>query len=119
MKIIDYLYFRFYKFTLGTSLADIAEYVAFMNLTIVLYTNFIVISKNLGIIFTKFISLKTLGYSMGIVLFIIFYFIYVRNKKYLALNEKYKSESKKDKNIRTFFITIYLIFTLIGLLFFT
>lgn len=55
---------------------------------------------------------------MGIIMFIVFYFIYVSNKKYLALNEKYKNESKKDKNIGTLFITIYLIITFLGLLLF-
>ncbi len=118
MRILDYLYYRFYLLNLKTTMADIAEYGAVINLVVILGFNLIVICGNLGINLLVILPSRLFSLFFGGGTMVIFYFTFVKSKRYLQIIERYKDESKKDRLIGKIIIISYIIISFLCLLYF-
>ena len=118
MKILDSLYYTLYRFSLRTTLKDIGEHVGYMWVSVFLLTNIVVIAKNAGINILQYTSTKASAAILGGGMMVLFYFVYVRSKRFIALTEKYKEETNKQKSIRITLVLVYIIATFVALLLF-
>lgn len=118
MRILDYIYYRFYLLNKKTSMSDIAEYGAVINMAVVLGFNFIVICGNLEINLLAIAPSRVLSWFLGGGMMVILYFVYVKNKRYLQIIEKYRDESKRDKLKGNIIIIAYVVVSLACLLVF-
>ena len=116
MKVLDYFYYTFYKYTSRNSKNDIAEHTAYMLFGTVLLTNLVALCKVLNINLLSYASSKVLSYIACFLLFILFYFIFVKSGRYKLIIAKYSTETKAQKIIRIFIVTVYLLFTVVFLL---
>lgn len=115
MKALDLLYYTFYRFSLRTSLKDIGEHVGYMWVSIFFFTNIVVIIKSMGLNLLQYSSAKVVSAFICGGMMVLFYFIYVRSKRFIALTEKYKEETSKQKTLRVTCVLVYLIVTLVAL----
>jgi hypothetical protein len=106
-----------YKFSLKTSLKDIGEHVGYMFVSLILFTNLVVIAKNIGINILHYASAKLASAVLCGGLMVIFYFLYVRSKRYLNLIAKYNAETKNERSIRIFLVTTYIATSFLTFLF--
>ena len=117
MKLLDPLYYTMYRFSLKTPLKDIGEHVGYMFVSLFLFTNIVVIAKNVGINILQHTPAKVASAIICGGMMILFYFLYISSKRYLELNVKYKEEKTKESSSRKVFVTIYIATTVMTLLF--
>jgi arginine exporter protein ArgO len=97
---------------------DVAEYGAFINLVVVLCLNFIVICGNFGINLLLIAPAKIFSLIFCGGLMVLFYYIYVKSKRYTRIIEKYKKETQRGKLIGNVIIVTYIILSIFCLLVF-
>jgi len=117
LKILDFLYYRLYRMFLKTSAKNVAEYVACIWLAALLGLNLIVIIGSTGVNPLNYMYPKVFGLLILTPLFILFYFRYLRNSRYLKIVERYKNETKRQRIIGNLIMIAYIVATFAALLF--
>ena len=116
MRILDGLYYTFYRWLLKTSMRDIVEHAAYMFVTLLLCTTCVVFLKRIHIDIFILGPARTVGYVMGITLMIILYLFFVKSGRYKEIIERYSGETKKQKLLRNLIVITYIFLTFIVLL---
>jgi hypothetical protein len=119
MKVLDFLYYRLYKFIQRTTLKDIAPPATCTYMSMLLSINFIVIVDNLGINLLEMAPAKVLSLIVCGGMIVFFYFLFVRSKRYLRLEAYYANESKKERVRGNLILLAYVVGTILALLFLT
>lgn len=118
MVVLDYLFYRFYLLNRKTTMADIAEYGAIVNVAVIIFTNLIIISINFGVNLLQIASARMFSFIFCGGFMIILYFVYVKSKRYTRIIEKYKNETQWGKFIGNVIIVTYIILSIFCLLVF-
>lgn len=119
MKILRYSFYRFYQFMNSVGNGDVAEYYAFILMSVLISLNafafisivYIVsgIKIDIGQGSKLFIGLLFFG------LLILFYFLFIRKSKHLEIVKEYGQETTKKKIIGNAIIVGYILMS-VGLL---
>lgn len=110
MKIVNtyyYLFYWIYKMTYRTN-KDIIEWSSMIAISVLLYLNItssiiFLIPKEV-IIFYKY----EVFYGIGLLILIINFFIFIKDRKYLRIVERFKTENKNHFYIKSIFILAYI-----------
>ena len=111
MKIFDYLYYKVYRANLIGSAKDIAEFVAPLYISALIFINFSV----LGLFLRKinllpfFFQNKKQVIGFMIFLFAINLFLFLYKKRYKKIILKYEQESEKDRKRGNLLVWLYII----------
>lgn len=102
-----YLYYWIYKMTYRTN-RDIIEWSSMIALSVLLYLNItsliiLLIPKEVVITFKYEIF-----YVIGLLLLIMNYFIFIKDRKYLRIVERFKTENKKYFYLKSISILAYI-----------
>ena len=117
MRTLEFIYYRLYRTLLKTTAKDVAEYVACIWFAVLLGVNIIVIIGNLGINPLKQMYPKVYGLLILLPLFILFYFLFLRGKRYLQRVERYKDETKKQHMKGKLILIAYVVASFAALIF--
>lgn len=119
MRILRYIFYRFYQFMNSVGNGDVAEYYALILMSLLIYSNIISIIS--GIYIVSGIKID-IGQGSKIVtgllffgLLILFYFLFLRKSKHLEIVNEYGQETTKKRIIGNAFIIAYILIS-IGLL---
>lgn len=119
MKFLRYSFYRFYQFMNSVGNGDVAEYYAFILMSVLISLN--------ALTFISFIYIVSgikidIGLDSKIVtgilffgLLILFYFLFVRKRKYLEIVNEYGQETIKNKILGNTFIIGYILIS-VGIL---
>lgn len=116
MKILDYFYYTFYKFTSKNPRNDIAEHTAYMIFSLVILTNILVVSKKNEINLLSIFNSKLVGMMMCFPIMLLFYFVFAKNDRYKEIIKRFSQETRVQKWIRNIIVWGYVLFTIWGLL---
>lgn len=121
MKILRYSFYRFYQFMNSVGNGDVAEYYAFILMSVLISLNaFSLISIAYIVSGIKIDIGQGSKIVTGLLFFgllILFYFLFVRKSKYLEIVTEYEQETTKKKIIGNAFIIGYILIS-VGLLMF-
>jgi hypothetical protein len=116
IPLIDYLFFRIYKFTLKTPSAHYAVLSTSGSITILLFINMLTINKYIfkTDFFEVLLSFKK-DYVMIFILFIMYsiYLLFKLNRRYLRIYEYFSKESLKQDQIRGGMVIGYIVLTFV------
>ncbi len=116
LSFIHNLYYRFYKFIISVGEKTIPRYNAVLLLSILSILNFIT-GIVLAIILTKKIIIVDLPkfylFIIGLVIIGINSYIVFGNKRYLAIEEKYKNEDRQAKAKNNLKAVVYVVLTVL------
>ena len=116
--MIDYLYYSIYRWLSKTSEKDIAEYTAVFITAVCICSNLIVLFGILGFDHSAYFSTKVYGLILFGLSSLLLYLMFVRNKRYKKLEEKFSglsSEKIKRMNaVAVSFILESLLIIIIG-----
>ncbi len=116
--LLEYVFYKFYRSSQIFDSDDIPEWKAVLFLSLIHLLNFIVvfvetplrkILRELTEV-TYFEEKVKIVVIYGILVFFN-YHLFVKDKKYITIEKKFKNESKKNKIIGTIFVTSYVIFS--------
>jgi len=119
MKILRYSFYRFYQFMNSVGNGDVAEYYAFILMSVLISLNafslisIVYIVSGIKIDIGQGSKLVTGLLFFG--LLILFYFLFVRKRNHLELVNEYGQETTKKKIIGNAFIIGYILIS-VGLL---
>jgi len=119
MKILRYSFYRFYQFMNSVGNGDVAEYYAFILMSVLISLNafslisIVYIVSGIKIDIGQGSKLVTGLLFFG--LLILFYFLFVRKRKHLEIVNEYGQETTKKKIIGNAFIIGYILIS-VGLL---
>ena len=116
MKVFDFLYYRLYRAFLKTTAKDVAEYVACLWLAGLLAINVIVITKKTGFKPLEIMPPKVWSVLFIVPMFILFYFLFLRGKRYLQIIDRYKDETKQQRMRGNLILIAYVVVTFAALL---
>jgi hypothetical protein len=110
MKILNtyyYLFYWIYKMTYRTN-KDIIEWSSMIALSVLLYLNItsliiFLIPKEVVILYKYEVF-----YGIGLLILIINFFIFIKDRKYLRIVERFKTENKNNFYIKSIFILAYI-----------
>lgn len=110
MKILNtyyYLFYWIYKMTYRTN-KDIIEWSSMIALSVLLYLNItsliiFLIPKEVVILYKYEVF-----YGIGLLILIINFFIFIKDRKYLRIVERFKTENKNHFYIKSIFILAYI-----------
>ena len=117
--MLNYLYYRFFRFFefmenhLTPVGIRIPEYLATFAIVILLILNLITVDVFINSIYNVHLILSSLLMTSFFVFIILLsmYFLFLRNRRYSAIIEMYKSESARMKNLSIAATIIYIILT--------
>jgi hypothetical protein len=119
MKILRYSFYRFYQFMNSVGNGDVAEYYAFILMSVLISLNiFSLISIAYIVSGIKIDIGQGSKIATGLLFFgllILFYFLFVRKSKHLEIVNEYGQETIKKKIIGNAFIIGYILIS-VGLL---
>ena len=114
----QYIYYRLYKIAVVTEKLwspgmRIPEWVAIVLMLIFLLLNALTVLIFHAIITKHYVDLNNFhAVSFLIVIFLINYFLFIRNQRYLKIAEKFDKETKRQKIKKTIFFLIYVFFSI-------
>jgi hypothetical protein len=118
MKILDYLYFGIYRFLQKTNAKEVVEYVSFLWLGGLISINIIVIVRIMdqNKMLIDIIPPRIFGSVICIFTFILFYFIFIRNQRYIQIVERYANDSEHQKVIQGLVVIFYFIISFVAVI---
>ena len=116
MRVLEGFYYTIYRWLLKTSMKDIAKYMALTIMAFLFFVNFVIISKKIGLETLQVMSAKAWSALIIVPLIVIFYFLFVANKRYQAIIEHYAHETKQQRLTRNLVVLGYVLLTFIVLL---
>jgi uncharacterized membrane protein len=114
LKILNYLYYKFYRATLVGSLNDIAEFAAMIYLSTLFFLNLLVIGgllRKVDLLPVFFTGKKQVVIFM-VCLFLISYFLFLKGKKYKKIIAEYEQESESQRKRGNLIVWLYVIISL-------
>jgi hypothetical protein len=121
MRIYKYLFYKFYYLYSkgGTDLTKNAETTAWGIVSMLPLLNIYTIYQIGRVYFGYENGLnKPMGIIIVLISYLINYFIFLRNDRYLEVSEEYSSESTSEKNQGTILVLLYTAISLIALLYY-
>ncbi|MDD3174682.1 MAG: hypothetical protein PHF63_13650 [Herbinix sp.] len=119
MKILRYSFYRFYHFMKSVGNTDVAEYYAFILMSVLISLNAFSLISIVYIVSDVKISIgqgsKLLTVSFFFGLLILFYLFFIRESKHLEIIKKYEKETTKKKIIGNAIVISYILIS-VGLL---
>lgn len=111
MKLLDYLYYKIYRANLIGSAKDIAEFVALIYLSGLIFINLFVAGSFLRKInlFPFFFTNKKQVILCIICLFALNYFLFLYKRRYKKIISKYEKETEERRKKGNLFLWIYVI----------
>lgn len=111
MKIIEYIYYKFYRAHLKGSLNDIAPFAAIVSLSLAFFANIFIIGLFLRKIdfLPLFFSGKKQVIIFMICLFVLNYFLFLRNNRYKEIITEYEKESEPQRKKGNLIVWLYVV----------
>ena len=111
INTLDYLYYKLYRATLKGSLNDIAEWAAAICFGGLIALNLFVIGAFLRKIdmLPGFFTSKAQVIVFMVLFFLLAFFLFLRNKRYKTIIEKFDQESDAERRKGNLFVWIYVI----------
>ena len=114
IKFYQYIYYRIYKWNLRNSgINDLPQYNAMFGLSFLIFFNIYIVPELIQSLTGFWISFEKDEYKIvvaifAVIIFIINYFAFVKNRKYLKLVEKFKDETPAESRRGTIMIIVYI-----------
>jgi hypothetical protein len=108
IPVIDYLFYKIYKFALSLKLDD-SPYTTLTSITLLEFFNLMIIQNLLHI---KIPVNKYLVWLFVLVLLFVNYLIFLRKKRYLKIIDRYEGQEAKQKIIGSICVITYTILTI-------
>ena len=117
MKLIDYLFYKLHRFYYRAQGSRDGAIMAMITIGCLFYLNLVVITGYLGQLL-MFDLIKTDFESIiaGVCLTIFSYFLFIRKKRYIEIEERFKGETKSQKLLGTLSIIFYVIISFLPIL---
>lgn len=109
MPLYDLIYATLYRWFTKTVNTEFIELRPLMVMTLIWITNLLTIGIAAGMLdyFTSFTYTMILGWVLIILLVVIHYFIFLRNRRDLVIMEKYEGLSDKMKSLGSFVTILF------------
>ena len=112
---MEYIYYMFYRFILLTpSKKEQPEHIANMVVALIFCLNIFVLVSifeyYFDISFIKELPNKKIMFAiLYMITLVVGYFVFIKNKRYVTIKEKYNQENKSKKVLKTTLALIYII----------
>lgn len=116
MKLLKYLYYKFYKLSLIVDIDKIPEWKAYFLFSGLLMTNLWILAKLIDRYIYSFGILEIVSnkWSYYIIFFIVFgfnYIIFLRDKKYLEIIKQFETETGIQRKMGNIGLFVYIAFS--------
>ncbi len=116
MKILQYIYYKIFQVHSRGEDNFVAAFMSVMTISVAFFLNFMIIEGfliRINIISKFIIQTKFESILFGVIIILINYFIFMRNKKYIKIIKMFENEGKKNKLIGNIIVLLYFVSTVL------